>query len=44
MKKVLLTLLGIISISFLIKSLLSIVIEVEFDEDTVDEDRVNDQF
>ncbi|WP_436855174.1 hypothetical protein [Staphylococcus caeli] len=44
MKKFLLALLGVVSISFLIKSLLSIVNDVEFDEDAVDEDRANDQF
>jgi len=44
LKKIFLTLLGIVGISLLIKTLLSVVIEVELDEDTVDEDRANEQF
>ncbi|SCT23575.1 hypothetical protein [Staphylococcus caeli] len=44
MKKIFLTLLGIVGISLIIKSVLSVVIEVELDEGTVDEDRANEQF
>ncbi|WP_274521119.1 hypothetical protein [Staphylococcus edaphicus] len=44
MKKIFLTLLGIISIGFLIKPLLTIVIDDEIEDDSVDEDRTSDQF
>ena len=39
MKKIILVLLGIVSLSFLIKPLLNLVIDDELEEDVVDEDR-----
>ncbi|MEJ7457854.1 hypothetical protein [Staphylococcus saprophyticus] len=44
MKKIILVLLGIVSLSFLIKPLLNLVIDDELEEDVVDEDRKTSQF
>lgn len=44
MKKIILVLLGIVSLSFLIKPLLNIVIDDELEEDVVNEDRTTSQF
>ena len=44
MKKIILVLLGIVSLSFLIMLLLNIVIDDELEEDVVDEDRTTSQF
>ena len=44
MKKIILVLLGIVSLSFFIMPLLNIVIDDELEEDVVDEDRTTSQF